>query len=265
MGSKTAWLLETLIKTYLRNRAPVGSESLRHAIQEHHMLAISSATIRNHFKRLTEQGVLCQSHSSAGRIPTTQALKDYWRARLNPYDCLEIDLERLQEASARYGIFSVVEFYQRACLQAVHNHAHRWLILDFGALQIALDYHRKLERFVGELVGLECRAIRQIALSVCAMRLVTQIENFYQKRLYFGLEFLTQLGAHCDETLLLNILEGHIFRHLKEGLYFESLFPWGFLGILQPIKAQGEETKMLCVGGLEQNFEGFYHAIAQAS
>ncbi|MFC3847309.1 HrcA family transcriptional regulator [Helicobacter baculiformis] len=265
MGFKTEWLLETLIKAYLESRTPIGSESLRMIIQEAHTFGISSATIRNHFKRLTHEGALSQNHSSSGRVPTNQALKDYWRAKLNPHECLEVDLQRLQEASMHYGIFSVVETYQKAHLQSVHNYAHRWLILDFGALQIALDYHRKLEAFTATLVGLECQAIHQIALSVCAMRLAAQIESFYQKRFYFGLGFLAQLGACGHEALLLDILEGHIFRYLKEGLYFESLLPLGFLGVLQPIKTQGEETKMLCVGSLEQNFESFYHAIAQAS
>ncbi|WP_121021435.1 HrcA family transcriptional regulator [Helicobacter vulpis] len=265
MGIKKEWLLDAFIRAYLSSHTPIGSESLRAFVRTHQNRQISSATIRNHFKRLTKQGVLCQSHSSAGRIPTPQALKDYWRAKLNPCMPLEVDLKRLEQASAHYGICSIVEFYEKARLQAVHNHAYKWLILDFGALQISLDYHRKLEDFLSTLVGLECQAIRQIALSVCAMRLARQIEHFYQKRLYFGLGFLIPLSAQGAQGLLLEMLGGRIFRYLKEGLYFESLLPLGFLGVLQPIKTQGEETKMLCVGGLEQNFEGFYHAIAQAS
>ncbi|WP_240451705.1 HrcA family transcriptional regulator [Helicobacter sp. L8] len=228
MGAKKEWLLEACIRAYLNSHTPIGSESLRLFLRAHQNKHISSATIRNHFKRLTKQGVLCQSHSSAGRIPTNQALKDYWRAKLNPYTPLEVDLSRLEQASARYGICSIVELYEKARLQAVHNHAHKWLILDFGALQISLDYHRKLEGFISALIGLECQAIRQIALSVCAMRLARQIEHFYQKRLYFGLGFLIPLSAQGDQGLLLEMLGGRIFRYLKEGLYFESLLPLVF-------------------------------------
>ncbi|CRF40483.1 HrcA family transcriptional regulator [Helicobacter ailurogastricus] len=265
MGSKKEWLLDAFIKTYLYSHAPVGSESLRLALQGQ-AVHISSATIRNYFKRLTSEGAICQSHSSSGRIPTTRALKDYWRAKLTLGTPLEVDLDKLQRASEHYGIFSMVERYQKAVLQAVHNHERQFLILDFGNTQALLPYNKKLEGFVRDLIGLECKAIQQLALSVCATSLAKQIDHLCLEKLYFGLCALGQLvQSRGAQKLFRQILEGSLLRGLEQGLHFEKVLPLGFLGVLCPIKLKGEQTRMLCVGGLEQDFEGFYGAIGGLS
>ncbi|GMB95568.1 HrcA family transcriptional regulator [Helicobacter sp. NHP22-001] len=262
MGSKKEWLLDAFIKTYLYNHAPVGSESLRLALQAQ-AVQISSATIRNYFKRLTSEGAICQSHSSSGRVPTTQALKDYWRSKLTLSTPLEVDLDKLQRASESYRIFSMVERYQKATLQAVHNHAGQFLILDFGnSTPALLAYNKKLEGFIKDLIGLECKAIQELALSVCATSLAKKIDQLYQEKLYFGLCVLGQLAqSRGAQGLFRQILEGSLLRGLKQGLHFEKVLPLGFLGVFCPIKLKGEQTRMLCVGGLEQDFEGFYGAI----
>ncbi|CCM12042.1 HrcA family transcriptional regulator [Helicobacter heilmannii] len=265
MGVKKEWLLDAFIKTYLYSHAPVGSESLRLALQGQ-AVQISSATIRNYFKQLTSEGAICQSHSSGGRIPTTKALKDYWRSKLDLSTPLEVDLDKLQGASECYGIFSMVERYQRAILEAVHNHAGQFLILDFGNTQALLPYNKKLEGFLKDLIGLECKAIQELALSVCATSLAKKIDQLYQEKLYFGLCVLGQLiQKRGAQGLFRQILEGSFLRGLKQGLHFEKVLPLGFLGVVCPIKAGGEQQRMLCVGGLEQDFEGFYGAIRRLS
>ncbi|WP_104741257.1 HrcA family transcriptional regulator [Helicobacter suis] len=261
MGSKKEWLLQTFIKTYLNSHVPVGSESLRLVLQDQ-AVQISSATIRNYFKRLTDEGALSQSHSSSGRIPTLEALKAYWRAKLNPHVPFEVDLEKLQNASEHYRIFSMVERYQRAVLLAVYDHSQRFLILDFGDDQVLLSYNKKLERFLKGLVGLECQDIHKIASSVCMASLAKQIEIYFQKRLYFGLCVLAQ---SLRQSLFLQILKGELLRHLEHGLHFEKVLPLGFLGVLSPAKTQGEDINMFCVGEIEQDFEGFYGSIRRVS
>ncbi|WP_104637435.1 HrcA family transcriptional regulator [Helicobacter felis] len=269
MGVKKEWLLEAFIKTYLDSHAPVGSESLRLALKERQDAQISSATIRNYFKMLTNDGAMRQSHTSSGRIPTNGALKSYWRAKLDLSTPLEVDLQKLQEASQRYEIFSVVERYKQAVLQDVYNHNDRFLILDFESTQMLLHYNKKLEIFIKDLIGLECKAIQNIALSVCATSLAKQIEACYQEQLYFGLcvlaKLLQAINSKKLEGLFLEIVGGNLFRHLEQGLHFEKILPLGFLGVLRPIKTQDEEMKMFCVGGLEQDFEGFYHSIRKVS
>lgn len=62
-----------LIELYLKTGKPVGSQTM----QEHGFESLSSATIRNYFSKLDEEGYLKQHHTSGGRIPTEKALRLY--------------------------------------------------------------------------------------------------------------------------------------------------------------------------------------------
>jgi heat-inducible transcriptional repressor len=62
-----------LIELYLRSGKPIGSQTL----QENGFESLSSATIRNYFAKMEEQGYLAQPHTSGGRLPTSKALRLY--------------------------------------------------------------------------------------------------------------------------------------------------------------------------------------------
>lgn len=62
-----------LIEAFLENGKPIGSGTLKEASFDH----LSSATIRNYFAKLEEDGYLTQTHSSGGRIPTEKAFRLY--------------------------------------------------------------------------------------------------------------------------------------------------------------------------------------------
>jgi heat-inducible transcriptional repressor len=66
-------ILLGLIELYIKNGKPIGSNTLKDSGFEH----FSSATIRNYFFKLEEQGYLTQQHASGGRIPTDLAYKFY--------------------------------------------------------------------------------------------------------------------------------------------------------------------------------------------
>lgn len=66
-------ILFGLIDLYLKEGRPIGSNTLK----ENGFDSFSSATIRNYFTKLEEEGLLKQQHSSGGRIPTSQALRLY--------------------------------------------------------------------------------------------------------------------------------------------------------------------------------------------
>ncbi len=85
-----------LVDLYLKTGYPIGSNTLR----ENGFEALSSATIRNYFAKLEEDGLLKQQHSSGGRIPTPLAFKMYAEAHLkNPSQRKEE--EALKEALSR--------------------------------------------------------------------------------------------------------------------------------------------------------------------
>ncbi len=72
-------ILLGLVELYLQSGKPISSNTLR----ENGFEALSSATIRNYFVKLEEEGYVKQQHSSGGRIPTAAAYKLYAEAHSN--------------------------------------------------------------------------------------------------------------------------------------------------------------------------------------
>lgn len=70
---KEKTVLFGLVEVYLKTGKPVGSNTLREAGFE----ALSSATIRNYFGKLEEDGYLEQMHTSGGRVPTAAGYRRY--------------------------------------------------------------------------------------------------------------------------------------------------------------------------------------------
>jgi heat-inducible transcriptional repressor len=71
LKDRNNYILKALIKEYTRTGEPVASEILN--IKYH--LGVSSATIRNDFVILTEEGYLYKPYISSGRVPTDKAWK----------------------------------------------------------------------------------------------------------------------------------------------------------------------------------------------
>ena len=53
-------------------------------------MSIPASTIRVYFKKLSNESAITQFHVSGGRIPTAATMRDYWRARLNFDETLDI-------------------------------------------------------------------------------------------------------------------------------------------------------------------------------
>ncbi len=66
-------IIKAVVEEYTQTAQPVGSET----IDKKYNLGVSPATIRNEMARLEDLGYLVQPHTSAGRIPTPQAIKLY--------------------------------------------------------------------------------------------------------------------------------------------------------------------------------------------
>ena len=60
-----------LVELYMKMNRPIGSQTL----QENGFESLSTATIRNYFGKMEQQGYLKQQHTSGGRIPTGKAFR----------------------------------------------------------------------------------------------------------------------------------------------------------------------------------------------
>ena len=73
IGHREREILTAIVETFIATGEPVGSRSVSRSNRE----GLSSATIRNIMADLSDAGFLEQPHTSAGRIPTTEAYRYY--------------------------------------------------------------------------------------------------------------------------------------------------------------------------------------------
>lgn len=66
-------ILKHIVKEYIDTANPVGSETL----EKKYDLGVSPATIRNEMAEMVDKGYLAKPHTSAGRVPTSKAMKLY--------------------------------------------------------------------------------------------------------------------------------------------------------------------------------------------
>lgn len=91
-------ILKAIIDEYITTAEGVGSETL----EKKYNLGVSPATIRNEMARLTEIGMLKQTHTSAGRSPTPVALKYYVEQLMKTKDMSVADEVAVKEKIWNY-------------------------------------------------------------------------------------------------------------------------------------------------------------------
>src|ERR1700755_1616090 len=87
IGRRERDILTAIGETYISSGEPVGSRTLARSNRE----SLSAASIRNVMADLADAGFLEQPHTSAGRVPPTQAYRFYVKqltgeAQLSPTD-----------------------------------------------------------------------------------------------------------------------------------------------------------------------------------
>ncbi|HWF91657.1 MAG TPA: heat-inducible transcriptional repressor HrcA [Terriglobales bacterium] len=107
IGEREREILTAIVETFIVTGEPVGSRTLARSNRE----GLSSASIRNVMADLSDSGFLEQPHTSAGRIPTTEAYRYYveqlsGEARLSPND------ESMIQGSLN-GVADVQDFMER--------------------------------------------------------------------------------------------------------------------------------------------------------
>ena len=107
IGERQREILTAIVETFIATGEPVGSRTLARSNRE----GLSAATIRNVMSDLAESGFLEQPHTSAGRVPSTDAYRYYveqisGKARLSDED------ETMIQGSL-HGITDVQEFMER--------------------------------------------------------------------------------------------------------------------------------------------------------
>jgi heat-inducible transcriptional repressor len=107
IGEREREILTAIVETFIATGEPVGSRTLARANRE----GLSSATIRNVMSDLADSGYLEQPHTSAGRVPSTDAYR-YYVEQLTGKARLSNDDENIIQESF-HGVSDVQEFMER--------------------------------------------------------------------------------------------------------------------------------------------------------
>ncbi|MFH1078449.1 MAG: hypothetical protein V1745_04205 [Patescibacteria group bacterium] len=95
MDDRLKKLLRIVVEDVIKTGEAVGSQR----IVETYDLDVSSATIRNWFTELEEEGFLIQPHTSAGRLPTEQGYRIYLDELMDAYDLRRTEVLEMQHAA----------------------------------------------------------------------------------------------------------------------------------------------------------------------
>jgi heat-inducible transcriptional repressor len=107
IGGREREILTALVETFIATGEPVGSRTLARSNRE----GLSPATIRNVMADLADAGFLEQPHTSAGRVPSTEAYR-YYVEQLTGEARLSHGDENMIQDSLQ-GISDVQEFMER--------------------------------------------------------------------------------------------------------------------------------------------------------
>jgi heat-inducible transcriptional repressor len=107
IGEREREILTAIVQTFIATGEPVGSRTLARANRE----GLSPATIRNVMSDLADSGYLEQPHTSAGRVPSTEAYR-YYVEQLTGKARLSTDDENIIQESF-HGVSDVQEFMER--------------------------------------------------------------------------------------------------------------------------------------------------------
>lgn len=91
-------ILDAIVSSYICSAEPVGSRTL----SRNTAFNLSPATIRNVMADLEDLGLLCQPHTSAGRIPTDKGFRYYVDHLMEGPELPETVQEKIRMACARH-------------------------------------------------------------------------------------------------------------------------------------------------------------------
>ncbi len=107
IGERGREILTAIVETFIATGEPVGSRTLARSNRE----GLSSATIRNVMADLADAGFLEQPHTSAGRVPSTEAYRYYVEQLTGQARLSEQDQNIIQ--GSLQGVTDVQEFMER--------------------------------------------------------------------------------------------------------------------------------------------------------
>ena len=252
-------ILECIIVEYIRNHEPIGSEYIKELMD----IDISSATIRNYLKAMSDDGLLVQLHISGGRTPSDVALQHFWQDRLSQVDKIEIkSLEMLQESADRHNVSSIVRVKKQNKLQNVYSAGGKFVIAEFEDGEITIKGDEYLHLFLSEFIGLDMMEIRTIAYNSRVEPVVSKIDEFVSSRepkIANEISFFEVATSNREwgRGFFRDFFTGSFVPQIDNGVHYGSFLPDGYMMFKSDAKLASDQADFVCFGHVTRNFEKF--------
>lgn len=222
-----------LVDYYIQTGRPVGSNTLKDEGFEE----LSSATIRNYFSRLEEEGYLSQPHASGGRIPTNLAYRTYANA-YSDFDDTDTD-PNLFKSLTRFESREITAFLQESAETlsqvtqgAVFLSAPRFdqdFVTDLKL--VPLDTHRCLCVLITDFGVIQTEVLQMPSKKLNSFS-VKRIEHYFHWRLK-GVNKPTNLEPE-EEALAQTFYNELMIRYIVSYSNFidEEIYRTGFSRLL---------------------------------
>ena len=135
LTSRQETILKAIVEEFIQNAEPVGSKTL----VDKYGMNYSSATIRNEMNFLEQEGLLEKTHTSSGRIPSTQGYR-YYVEKLMDAKMEEMEKNELQ--SFFREDLPIEDIIQRSCDVLSHMTNLTSLVLGPDANKQCLQHIR---------------------------------------------------------------------------------------------------------------------------
>lgn len=252
-------ILRSVVIHYISDETPIGSVQL----QKEYNLEISSATIRNHFKRLVVEGMLEQLHSSSGRIPTNDALIAFWIDEIKSNQKLHIEsLKRLAQASASFGIFASLHDESANRLVKTEVYGGHSIVAELEEGVVVLPYSKALDRFLGEFGGSDISDLVRISKEVGVHELTRALLDFIREHrlMKFNQEALIEIGyknRRWAENYFDSYYSGDIAFWLQNGVNIDHTVPHNCIVGKQSCLCEGREYTLTYLGESSRDYRRF--------
>lgn len=224
LTSRQTRILKTIIDEYIATAEPVGSE----ALDKKYNLGVSPATIRNEMAALTKSGYLRQPHTSAGRIPSPNAMKFYIDRLME-----EKQMSVVDEVKAKEEVWDSRDDVDQLMEEATHALASRTRSLAVAALKDPASGASNKNRFwqAGQSYIFDNPEFAQVAACQSLFSIFEEFDKL--DRLFFGFQSASPLEVLFGEELGMPELApaGIIATH------FNVRGKPGALGVIGPARA----------------------------
>jgi heat-inducible transcriptional repressor len=228
-------ILKLIVEEFIDNARPVGSEML----DRKYNLGVSPATIRNEMVFLEKQGYLSKDHASAGRLPTSAALKLYVNELMK-----EKQLTVADEVGVKEKIWTNRDDLDELAYELARSLAEQTRALGFVVADGGKAYHAGYANLLSMPEFFDIGLMRQVLTLIEEVSVLQEIFRFGGSENPVQVVYGQELGNRDLEPISLifaNVTLGE--HHYTVGVLGSNRFDYPYvMPMMRYVKKLLEET-----------------------